>query len=598
MDECQRKVENVFGSLQNDWIVIRSVMLWKEPAYSFIIFCVLNIISSCHTTGFFRYFVWCIVLCVLLLYLSLKVLLKTKLHAAIQIGKTIAEQKKRYEEETLSYQRFCSVIAPVLKFVEPSWEVLKKLVYTRLFYFLQINFLISVPMGGLLILLSLFGLIRLIAIQLWFFSLCSLWMPWQYYGITNIINEMLGTFPLPPHPYICSNHLMGQCQAVNCSLRHLKKPYQWMYRLGGEWGMMIDYDNDNLETCFCIDIMGETHTLELLDRVTFGNSTFHYVNFSSMTISGEFCQVPIKRLSTKSRAELPGCPVATKWCWYWKNEHGNFVEYQFNRIDASQELEKQYIRGETSFGFNVGQQKYELYFKRSPMCQKNMYFHTEREVRRRPCLNESARLTFWKIMEKKKEKKQKGIEDTQVNMRVRLEKLQKEYRNIEALFTKTMNKTHNIESIERLENQSVWEKYSSTKSQMSRGASDANERFLFHGTKKGSVEGICKKNFDWRKSGTSTGSLYGEGTYFATEASHSHHYTCADLNGSRYMFIALVLVGSYTQGNQGLRIPPPKDNDPHGDSFDSCVDNVENPKMVVIFDKDQCYPAYLVKYSA
>lgn len=122
-----------------------------------------------------------------------------------------------------------------------------------------------------------------------------------------------------------------------------------------------------------------------------------------------------------------------------------------------------------------------------------------------------------------------------------------------------------------------------------------NERFLFHGTKGESVNGICKKNFDWRMSGTSTGSLYGEGTYFATEASHSHYYTRSDSNGYHYMFVAFVLVGSYTEGKMGLRVPPPMN--PNGDPFDSCVDDVENPSMIVIFEKDQCYPAYLVKYK-
>lgn len=53
-----------------------------------------------------------------------------------------------------------------------------------------------------------------------------------------------------------------------------------------------------------------------------------------MSISGEV-YLPIKRLSTKSQADLPGYSVATKWCWYWKNEHGNFVKYQFERVSAN-----------------------------------------------------------------------------------------------------------------------------------------------------------------------------------------------------------------------------------------------------------------------
>lgn len=135
------------------------------------------------------------------------------------------------------------------------------------------------------------------------------------------------------------------------------------------------------------------------------------------------------------------------------------------------------------------------------------------------------------------------------------------------------------------------------KSEMTSNGYDANERYLFHGTKGESVEGICKKNFDWRMSGTATGAVYGEGTYFATDASKSHKYTRPDSSGYRYMFVPCVLVGAYTKGKKGLRIPPPKDTmNPHGDTFDSCVDDVQNPRIFVIFDKDQCYPAYLVTY--
>ena len=51
-----------------------------------------------------------------------------------------------------------------------------------------------------------------------------------------------------------------------------------------------------------------------------------------------------------------------------------------------------------------------------------------------------------------------------------------------------------------------------------------NEKRLFHGTSPDSVEAICKENFDWRLSGTATGTKYGQGSYFAVKASHSQNY--------------------------------------------------------------------------
>ena len=36
------------------------------------------------------------------------------------------------------------------------------------------------------------------------------------------------------------------------------------------------------------------------------------------------------------------------------------------------------------------------------------------------------------------------------------------------------------------------------------------EKRLFHGTSPDSVEAICEENFDWRLSGTATGTKYGQ----------------------------------------------------------------------------------------
>ncbi len=64
------------------------------------------------------------------------------------------------------------------------------------------------------------------------------------------------------------------------------------------------------------------------------------------------------------------------------------------------------------------------------------------------------------------------------------------------------------------------------------------------------------------------------------------------------MFLSKVLVGCYTQGSSGLRKPPPLDpNDPYGKAYDSCVDNVYDPRVFVVFDSAQCYPEYVIEYT-
>ena len=127
---------------------------------------------------------------------------------------------------------------------------------------------------------------------------------------------------------------------------------------------------------------------------------------------------------------------------------------------------------------------------------------------------------------------------------------------------------------------------------LSPGVKKVKEMHLFHGTNENSLAGICQQGFDWRLSGTSVGTLYGKGTYFHKEAKYSSCYT-----DSRTLIMARVLVGDFVQGVSKYVRPPGKDpRDPHGDLYDSCVDNPAAPKIFVIFSQEQCYPEYLIKY--
>lgn len=136
-----------------------------------------------------------------------------------------------------------------------------------------------------------------------------------------------------------------------------------------------------------------------------------------------------------------------------------------------------------------------------------------------------------------------------------------------------------------------------------------NEKRLFHGTSPESVEEICKENFDWRMCGKNA-TKFGEGSYFAVNASYSHNYATKDVavnasysgiystrDSPQFMFLAKVLVGSYTQGDPSCRRPPQKQPSiKASDRYDSCVDNTSNPTIFVIFYIEQCYPEYVIKY--
>ncbi|XP_069133906.1 uncharacterized protein [Argopecten irradians] len=65
----------------------------------------------------------------------------------------------------------------------------------------------------------------------------------------------------------------------------------------------------------------------------------------------------------------------------------------------------------------------------------------------------------------------------------------------------------------------------------------------------------------------------------------------------KYMFVARVLVGRCCGGSPNIRKPPSDPDDSKRRPFNSCVDNMANPAIFVIFDSSQCYPEYIVEYS-
>lgn len=97
----------------------------------------------------------------------------------------------------------------------------------------------------------------------------------------------------------------------------------------------------------------------------------------------------------------------------------------------------------------------------------------------------------------------------------------------------------------------------------------------------------------------STAAQYGNGTYFAVNASYSANdtYSKPDANGKKHMYLARVLVGQYSQGTQGAITPAAKNVGNTVDLFDSSTDNVNNPSMFIIFNDIQAYPEYLITFT-
>ena len=97
-----------------------------------------------------------------------------------------------------------------------------------------------------------------------------------------------------------------------------------------------------------------------------------------------------------------------------------------------------------------------------------------------------------------------------------------------------------------------------------------------------------------------TATVYGDGVYFAVNASYLARptYSPEDSNGNRFIFLARVLTGEFTQGSSGIKTPPPKDASKSTvELYDSVVDWMSNPNIFVIFHDAQCYPEYLITFK-
>ena len=95
----------------------------------------------------------------------------------------------------------------------------------------------------------------------------------------------------------------------------------------------------------------------------------------------------------------------------------------------------------------------------------------------------------------------------------------------------------------------------------------------------------------------SPGTVYGQGIYFARDASYSVNYAPANWQGMKRIYLVRVLTGEFTSGSNAMIVAPPKDpNDPTV-PFDSVVDNTSSPSIFVVFYDADAYPEYLITYT-
>ncbi|XP_074636892.1 protein mono-ADP-ribosyltransferase PARP12-like isoform X1 [Acropora palmata] len=429
-----------------------------------------------------------------------------------------------------------------------------------------------------------------------------------------------------PDAPICKDFLLGNCKkGSKCHGHHCTLPFQWQYNSYGEWITFNDGDNEKFEKLFCDVNVDETQVSQISvalsnehsDRLLESCDGTVLLDDKILIMGNSFATVvTLRRLSTVSYVHDPDDTTATLWTWYWVDEHGYWREYDLNHTgtDLQQALEDAFLRKSPGgFHFRIADQDYKMNFSpESDMSQENVRYGTKRKVRRRPSEfvtgNDIKLLKRPEGMLSAQQTKAKDSHlpskwssmpsETQYK-RVSLSCLSPEFKDVEKLFKESMKRSVKILKIERVQNPFMWEKYQRKKENMLASKKTfINEKRLFHGTSPSAVEAICKQNFDWRLHGKNA-TKYGEGSYFALNSWYSDAYATQDDNSSKFMFVAKVLVGSYTVGQSSYRRPPQKDpRNPTSDLYDSCVDDTSSPNIFVLFDTDQFYPEYIIEYCA
>eukprot|EP00004_Rigifila_ramosa_P011393 TRINITY_DN2432_c0_g1_i10.p1 TRINITY_DN2432_c0_g1~~TRINITY_DN2432_c0_g1_i10.p1 ORF type:complete len:971 (+),score=224.51 TRINITY_DN2432_c0_g1_i10:447-3359(+) len=136
------------------------------------------------------------------------------------------------------------------------------------------------------------------------------------------------------------------------------------------------------------------------------------------------------------------------------------------------------------------------------------------------------------------------------------------------------------------------------KSQELRGG--ANEVLLLHGTKSSSVGAIKVQGLDNRA--VSKTGKFGRGLYFAEDTDKAHAYTDASGDGTRFMVVARVVLGS--AHHTAVAVPhllrPPVDPG-SGHALDSVVAaagaGVSQHREFVVYKQAQAYAQYVVEYT-
>ncbi|PVD35535.1 hypothetical protein C0Q70_02498 [Pomacea canaliculata] len=327
------------------------------------------------------------------------------------------------------------------------------------------------------------------------------------------------------------------------------------------------------------------------DEEWFSIRGIEHMDFNTMSAISDGTTFKLKRLSTPSYVTAtPGTPLNfyTQWVWYRQERDGTYPPF-YPKLQYT--LEEKYLKGQHKYYFEFEDLRLMVDTHSLPMTQTNLHTQGCTLICRRPVFEPTKKLEVPKMSSlllaevpsvvHQVPKHWSAVDHFQDFELVELESADPEYITVQRQFFSTMSMTEQ----------------NAKRAMTPRGQrpEEVDERQLFHGTPTlQAARGICANSFDFRRSGENVGAIHGKGAYFSTTAKYSHSYTRVHTtvrgDSLRFMFLGRILVGQYTLGNASYTKPPERDR---LKLYDSCVNNVSNPSIFVIFDLAQSYPENL-----
>ncbi|XP_010872114.2 protein mono-ADP-ribosyltransferase PARP10 [Esox lucius] len=174
-----------------------------------------------------------------------------------------------------------------------------------------------------------------------------------------------------------------------------------------------------------------------------------------------------------------------------------------------------------------------------------------------------------------------------------------EFQDVKKDFYASIQEYHNkirIVKVEKLMNGLLYNQYKLKKASMNQCVNGPDvERTLYHGTSENSVKEICVHGFNRSFCGKNA-TVYGQGVYFAVNSALSiqDQYSPPNADGHKFVFVAKVLTGDFTNGRHSMKTAPLKETSEIPLRYDSVADKTGNPSLFVIFNDTQAYPEYLI----